>query len=66
MEPEEQYREIIRMKKNMLISNIMRKYLEIMYERKKVVRTSYTKYLDREMLKTIIHETNKFMEDFIK
>ena len=48
MDAEEEYREIIRMKKNRLISNIMRKYL------------------DREMLKTIVQEINKFMEDFIK
>ena len=66
MSAEEEYREFIRIKKNIFVLNVMRKYLEIMYDRKKCVHTEYTKSLDKEMLKTLVQELNKFMEDFIK
>jgi hypothetical protein len=35
MEPEEEYKEFIRLKKNTLISNVMQEYLAIMYDKKK-------------------------------
>jgi hypothetical protein len=65
MEPEEEYRELIRLKKNTLISNVMQEYLAIMYDKKKIVRTAYTRYLDQQMLRKLIEEIDKFMEDFI-
>jgi hypothetical protein len=65
MEPEEEYKEFIRLKKNTLISNVMQEYLAIMYDKKKIVRTAYTRYLDQQMLRKLIEEIDKFMKDFI-
>jgi hypothetical protein len=43
----------------------MQEYLAIMYDKKKIVRTAYTRYLDQQMLRKLIEEIDKFMEDFI-
>ncbi len=64
MSLDEEYTEKIRIKKNNCIVNIMRCYLDILYNRKKIVQTDHTKILDRDMFRTVEKEINKLMEDF--
>ena len=59
------YKEDIRKKKNICVINIMKQYQEILYGRKKIVPTTKTKEYDKIMLKNIIDEVDKLINEII-
>ena len=59
-----EFKEIIRLRKSQCLVAIVKKYREIMYERKKLIQTDHTQSLDKEMIKTVDEELSKLLGYF--